>query len=113
MRSPAAPSPWKAAPELPLENPKRNLLPLLLVAASALLLMAYAVGRHNSSPVPMGRQTLAVLPFQNLSDDPQQGFFADGLTAEMIAQFGRLSSDQLSVIAWSSMLRYKGTHKNE
>src|SRR5947209_8442213 len=33
MRSPAAPSPWKAAPELALENPKRNLLPLLLVAA--------------------------------------------------------------------------------
>src|SRR5947209_490452 len=75
--------------------------------------MAYAVGRHKSSPVPVGRKTLAVLPFQNLSADPQQSFFADGLTAEMIAQFGRLSSDQLSVIAWSSMIRYKGTPKNE
>jgi TolB-like protein/DNA-binding winged helix-turn-helix (wHTH) protein/Tfp pilus assembly protein PilF len=114
MRAPAATSPSSPTPEFISEKPKRNLLPSLLVGGLALLLIAYAVGRHNSSPViPAGRQTLAVLPFQNLSDDPQQGFFADGLTAEMIAQFGRLSSDQLSVIAWSSMIRYKGTNKNE
>jgi TolB-like protein/DNA-binding winged helix-turn-helix (wHTH) protein/Tfp pilus assembly protein PilF len=114
MRAPAATSLPFPTPEFELQKPKRNLLPVSLVAGLALLLAAYVVGRHNSSPVlPAGRQTLAVLPFQNLSDDPQQGFFADGLTAEMIAQFGRLASDQLSVIAWSSMIRYKGTNKNE
>jgi TolB-like protein/Tfp pilus assembly protein PilF len=114
MRAPAATSLPSPTPEFELQKPNRNLLPLLLVAGLALLLVAYGVGRHNSSPVlPAGRQTLAVLPFQNLSDDPEQGFFADGLTAEMIAQFGRLASDQLSVIAWSSMIRYKGTNKNE
>ncbi|HEX4664735.1 MAG TPA: winged helix-turn-helix domain-containing protein [Terriglobales bacterium] len=114
MKAPAATPASLPQPELLLEEPKRNLLPIFLIAGLALLLLAYAVGRHNSSAVvPAGRKTLAVLPFQNLSDDPQQGFFADGLTAEMISQFGRLPSDQLSVIAWSSMIRYKGTHKNE
>jgi TolB-like protein/Tfp pilus assembly protein PilF len=56
---------------------------------------------------------LAVLPFQNLSDDSQQDYFSDGLTAEMISQFGRLPSDRLGVIAWGSASKYKGTKKGE
>ena len=56
---------------------------------------------------------LAVLPFQNLSNDPDQQYFADGLTAEMISQFGRLPSDRLGVIDWNSMAQYKGSNKDE
>lgn len=103
-----------AVPEFKVEKSRRNLLPALLAAGLALLLIAYAVGRHNTSvSVPTGRSLLAVLPFQNLSGDPDQQYFADGLTAEMISQFGRLPSDRLGVIAWNSMARYKGTNKNQ
>jgi TolB-like protein len=54
---------------------------------------------------------LAVLPFQNLSADPEQEFFSDGFTDELIAQVGRLEPGQLRVIARTSALHYKGTQK--
>ena len=50
---------------------------------------------------------LAVLPFANLSGDPEQEFLADGITQEMITQLGRLHPQALSVIARTSVMRYK------
>src|SRR5262245_49471803 len=51
---------------------------------------------------------LAVLPFENLTGDPEQEYFSDGLTEEMITQLGRLQPQRLSVIARTSSMRYKG-----
>ena len=53
------------------------------------------------------RVTLAVLPIDNLSGDPDQEFFSDGLTEEMIAQLGKLNPDRLIVIARGSVAKYK------
>jgi len=50
---------------------------------------------------------LAVLPFENLTGDPAQEYFSDGLTDEMITQLGRLHPQRLSVIARTSSMRYK------
>jgi TolB-like protein/tetratricopeptide (TPR) repeat protein/predicted Ser/Thr protein kinase len=50
---------------------------------------------------------LAVLPFANLSGDPEQEYLSDGLTEEMIVQLGRLHPQSLSVIARTSVMRYK------
>lgn len=115
--STAVPAP---APAFETEPSRRNLVPIAIVGLAILLLLAYTIGRHFSQPatkVPAiatgsERPTLAVLPFQDLSNDPQQEYFADGLTAEMISQFGRLPSERLAVIAWNSMRRYKGTKKS-
>jgi TolB-like protein len=52
---------------------------------------------------------LAVLPFDNLSRDPDQEFFSDGLTEEMIAQLGKLNPKRLTVIARGSVAKYKGS----
>ncbi|OFW59529.1 MAG: hypothetical protein A2Y75_10160 [Candidatus Solincola sediminis] len=52
---------------------------------------------------------MAVLPFVNLSGDPEQEYLSDGLTQEMIAQLGRLHPQTLSVIARTSVMRYKKT----
>jgi len=52
---------------------------------------------------------LAVLPFANLTGDPEQEYLSDGLTQEMIAQLGRLHPESLSVIARTSVMRYKKT----
>ena len=52
---------------------------------------------------------MAVLPFDNLSHDPDQEFFSDGLTEEMIAQLGKLNPKRLNVIARGSVARYKGS----
>ena len=55
------------------------------------------------------RPRLAVLPFVNLSEDPSQDYFSDGLTEEMISQLGAVSRGRLAVVArWSSMV-FKGT----
>jgi TolB-like protein/Flp pilus assembly protein TadD/predicted Ser/Thr protein kinase len=53
---------------------------------------------------------LAVLPFENRSGDPQQEYFSDGMTQEMIAQLGRLHPESLNVIARSSVSRYEKTN---
>jgi TolB-like protein/DNA-binding winged helix-turn-helix (wHTH) protein/Tfp pilus assembly protein PilF len=55
------------------------------------------------------KTTLAVLPFQNLTPDPEQEYFSDGLTEEMITQLGGLNPDRLGVIARTSAMHYKGT----
>jgi len=57
-----------------------------------------------------GKIVLAVLPFENLSHDPDQEFFSDGLTEEMIAQVGKLNRDRLTVVARSSVAKYKGSN---
>ena len=55
---------------------------------------------------------LAVLPFQNLSGDSSQDYFADGLTEEMITHLGKLSGSQLGVVARTSSMAYKKTTKD-
>jgi len=51
---------------------------------------------------------LAVLPFANLSGDPEQAYLSGGFTQEMITQLGKLHPEGLSVIARSSVMRYQG-----
>jgi len=55
---------------------------------------------------------LAVLPFENLSGDPEQEYFSNGLTEEMITHLGRLDPGRLGVIARTSAMQYKGAHKD-
>jgi TolB-like protein len=62
---------------------------------------------HALSPAA-GKIRLVVLPFQNLSGDPEQEFFSDGLTEEMISQLARVSPQRLGVIARTSAMRLKG-----
>jgi TolB-like protein/Tfp pilus assembly protein PilF/tRNA A-37 threonylcarbamoyl transferase component Bud32 len=86
----------------------------LLACASALLalLVGLDVGGVRSRLLggPGGRAIrMAVLPFANLSGAPDQDYLSDGLTQEMIAQLGRLHPESLSVIARTSVMRYKKT----
>jgi len=54
---------------------------------------------------------LAVLPFANLSNDPEQEYFSDGLTEETITDLGELNPERLGVIARTSSTAYKHTNK--
>lgn len=55
---------------------------------------------------------LVVLPFENLSRDPEQEFFSDGMTEEMITQLGGLDPQRLGVIARASAMQYKHSTKS-
>jgi serine/threonine protein kinase/TolB-like protein len=54
-------------------------------------------------------RSLAVLPLENISHDPEQEYFADGMTDELITFLGRISA--LRVISRTSMMQYKDTKK--
>jgi TolB-like protein/Tfp pilus assembly protein PilF len=54
------------------------------------------------------KPSVAVLPFANLSPDPENEFFADGITDDLIAQVAKIGS--LRVIARTSVMRYRGVH---
>ena len=59
--------------------------------------------------VPPRIGSIAVLPFENLSGDPAQEYFADGMTDELTTNLGKIS--ELRVISRTSVMRYKGTQK--
>lgn len=58
------------------------------------------------------RVMLAVLPFENLSGDPGQEYFSDGLTEETIMRLGQMSPRRMGVIARTSSMAYKQTDKS-
>lgn len=58
------------------------------------------------------QRMLVVLPFQNLSGDPEHEVLADGFTEELIGQFGEVPRAQLGVIARTSAMLYKSSAKS-
>lgn len=77
--------------------------------ALALGLAAYLGGRREKARAerPPQRVMVAVLPFQNMSSDPSQEYFSDGMTEETITQLGRLNPEHIGVIARTSAMKYK------
>jgi len=64
-------------------------------------------GLPNKLPLPLpDKPSIAVLPFANMSDDPKQEYFSDGITEEIISALSRVSG--LFVIARNSTFTYKG-----
>jgi TolB-like protein/Tfp pilus assembly protein PilF len=58
------------------------------------------------------RTMLAVLPLENLSNDPEQEYFSDGLTEDIITQLGGLNPNRLGVIARTSVMKYQHTRES-
>jgi TolB-like protein/DNA-binding winged helix-turn-helix (wHTH) protein/cytochrome c-type biogenesis protein CcmH/NrfG len=85
----------------------------VLGASALILVVGYLSWRHFRAIAPPKSEKvmLAVLPFENLTGDPNKEYLADGLTEETISQLGRLNPNQLGVIARTSVMGYK--HKDE
>ncbi|MEP6770066.1 MAG: protein kinase [Acidobacteriota bacterium] len=85
-------------------------LALLVLAGAALLWQrAQKVGARRPQATSSDRRSIAVLPFQNLSPDPENSFFADGMTEDILAQLSKIRN--LKVVSRTSVMRYKGTQK--
>lgn len=67
--------------------------------------------RHLFIPgqTPVRIESLAVLPFKNLSSDTEQEYFAEGMTEELITALARI--DSVRLISRTSVMRYKNTKK--
>jgi TolB-like protein/DNA-binding winged helix-turn-helix (wHTH) protein len=83
---------------------------IALLAAAAMGIYLGSFHRPASVPPPT-RVLLAVLPFENLTGDPGQEYFSDGLTEEMITELGRLDPEHLGVIGRTSVMLYKQNPK--
>ena len=97
------------------ENPARPRY-LETVARKGYRFIAPIAGATNTNLVGLEKTSrrvmLAVLPLENLSSDPGEDYFSDGLTEELISELGRFSPRELGVIARTSVMGYKGTRKN-
>lgn len=99
----------QAVPTVPARLPRPAVWMAAGIVAAALVTAGY-FARERFWPgarPPAGRVKLAVLPFENLSGDPEQEYFSDGLTEEMITELGRLQPERLGVIARTSAMQYK------
>ena len=89
---------------------RRTVLVAMVVVAAAAAVSF--VSRLLRSPLNTARVMLAVLPFHNLNQNPEEQYFADGMTEEMITQLGGLDPEHLGVIARTSAMRYKASSKD-
>jgi len=103
-----ASAPPAAAARVDGPSPRRRLWPAVLLAAVALL-AAVLLARHRAGGSSGRIESLAVLPLVNLSGDPNQEYFADGMTEELITALARIGS--LRVTSRTSVMRYKGAAK--
>ncbi len=90
---------------------------MIVAAVVVVLLVGIAVGFFTGglrswsrgAAEPGAIHSLAVLPLQNLSGEPNQEYFADGMTDELTTTLSHIGA--LRVISRTSVMQYKGTHK--
>ena len=122
------PRAWQPEPRVEAPPAKARRLRTALLALGAVLLLV-GVGLWATWPAPLGllidvagvsgppvnpalpeMPSLAVLPFTNMSGDPEQEYFSDGLTEDVTTELARLP--YLFVIARNSAFMYKGKQVN-
>ena len=117
---------WKKASDAavrPISAPRwpKSVLSVAVLLAGAALAIIFSTFFHRASPLttrslsetatPVPEKSIAVLPFENLSDDKQNAYFADGVQDEILTNLARVSS--LKVISRTSVMQYKaGVHRN-
>jgi TolB-like protein/Tfp pilus assembly protein PilF len=84
-----------------------------MLAAILVLFVGFNIGglrqRFLRTSAATKVQSIAVLPLENLSGDPAQEYFADGMTEALITDLGKIG--ELRVISRTSVMRYKSTKK--
>lgn len=103
-------------PEAPGSNSRKiivaSLLAILIVGGIAAALVIRQTALSNYSSVSSQRIKLAVLPFENLDKQPEQDYFSDGMTEEVITQLARLEPEKFGLIGRTSVMHYKNIAKS-
>jgi TolB-like protein/Tfp pilus assembly protein PilF len=91
-----------------IKRPKRGVLVTLVVGLLAAV--AVACFFFFGAPAPLANEkSIAVLPFENLSEDKSNAYFADGIQDEILTRLSKIAD--LKVISRTSTQRYKKTHQ--
>jgi TolB-like protein/DNA-binding winged helix-turn-helix (wHTH) protein/Tfp pilus assembly protein PilF len=107
----------KPAAEVLAPSARTRWRTLWLASIACAFLVALLVGlnvgglrqRFLGRPDPGIIRSIAVLPLENLSRDPEQEYFADGMTEALTTELAQISA--LKVISRTSVMQYKGTKK--
>ena len=113
LPQPELPSAIERVAEAGAKIPVRKQYPWRGLAVAAILVfIAGALGVWYMSQARPGEriESLAVLPFENLSRDPEQEYFADGMTDALITDLANIKA--LRLVSRTSLMRYKGTRKS-
>ena len=78
----------------------------LLVIAAIVIAFFFVSRKTTHSPLSVADKSIAVLPFENLSEEKQNEFFADGVQDEILTDLAKIAD--LKVISRSSVMQYKG-----
>jgi len=100
-----------ARPAAPVRTLRRWAMAIGLVAGAIVVLLALGlnIGRWLGGAGPGRIKSLAVLPLKNLTGDPEQEYFADGMTEALIANLGKIGA--LQVRSRTSIMQYKDVKK--
>jgi TolB-like protein/DNA-binding winged helix-turn-helix (wHTH) protein len=104
---------WEVASPSAAGPRRRSLILPLLIAAGAIVAAGIWMIVHWQRTINFPStevRSIAVLPLQNLSGDPSQDYFADGMTEELTTDLGKISS--LTVISRTSAQNYRGSQKS-
>src|SRR5215471_18068296 len=102
---------------VPASSPRRSPRPYWMAALAIVglgivvsLSVRYARTRLTTRPQSVSQiSALAVIPLENLSHDPEQEYFADGMTDELITNLAKIS--QARIVSRTSVMHYKGSRK--
>ena len=102
------------ADELPRKSARSHAWIYVVVIAGAISVRLFFLGRYTSSKqsesVELPAKSIAVLPFENLSRDPDNAYFAEGMQDEILARLSKIAD--LKVISRTSTLKYKSAPDN-
>src|SRR5437762_9404242 len=108
---PIADEPAKAGRLWRFVNRGRFFIPAGVLAITIGMVLGFAVLRGRTvNAADLRVQSLAVLPLENLSGDPSQEYFADGMTDALTTNLAQISS--IRVISRTSTMQYKGVHRS-
>jgi TolB-like protein/Tfp pilus assembly protein PilF len=102
------------ADELPTKAPRNRAWIYVVIIAGAMSVCVFFLGRYTSSRqsgvAELPDKSIAVLPFENLSRDPDNAYFADGIQDEILARLSKIAD--LKVISRTSTQKYKSAPDN-
>jgi len=111
----AQPEPPIPQPVVPTHAPARPYRLWIWVSVSAVILILIGIAtfgarsvRGHTKPQPI--TSIAVLPLDNLSGDPSQNYFADGMTDELTTMLAKDST--LRIVSRTSATQFKGAHRS-
>jgi adenylate cyclase len=109
LAKPAPSATMAEQPKLVASKPRLGSVSFVAAIATLLLLAAGGwtmLGGHLTKPAQAGHLSIVVLPFANLSGDPAQDYFADGVTENLTTELSRVEGS--FVIARNTAFTFKG-----